>query len=134
MLKIIIIAVVICVFFYTYSAKVKSSHLVSLKDIEKKTVDGVISFNDIVGWFKNIKNLDMENDVPFMANPLQKECLKEKMQIIINVNITEGKKAILLGVYNQKENKLTSSCLLEADSFDEKTLDTFGNEPFVVLA
>lgn len=131
--RIIIIAIIVGVACYAYSLVSKKKTLLYLKDVEKKTVDGVVSFNDVVGWFKGIRGLDKDNDIPFMANPLQGDCLKGKMNVVINVDVAEGKKAILLGVFNQKENKITKSCLLQADGFDDKTLKTFGDEPFVIL-
>lgn len=130
MAKIIIIAIVIG-FLWQYYNKKKS--VIYFSAHERKTIAGTLSFGDVVGWFKTIQGLNQDADTPFIADAQQKDCLKEKMHVVLKEEVTPGKKSILLGVYNQAANKITHSCLVEADDLDEKLKETLGNEFFVVL-
>ena len=76
--------------------------------LDRKSIDGTLSFDDIVSWFKGL-NLESGKDIPFI-------CLTDKFQDLIkekfNLNIenpesnidtipTRDKKArLVLGVYN----------------------------------
>jgi len=107
--------------------------------LDRRSIDGTLSFDDIVSWFKGL-NLERENDIPFI-------CFADKFQDLIkekfNLNIPEShietlfesdKKArLVLGVYNERRNALSHLTLLESDQLDEKTLQVLGDESMVVL-
>lgn len=130
MLKIIALIVVICL-VWQYSVRKKRVNYFSAH--ERKTIDGVLSFGDVVGWFKTIKGMDQNVDTPFVVDAQKKGCLKEKLHVVLNMDVTTGKKGLLIGVYNQSTDQITHSCLIEADDFDEKIKETIGDELVVVL-
>lgn len=92
----------------------------------KKTVEGSASFNDMVSWFKSIYNLDKTKHTPFIADAV-------KFADMFNYTPT-GKKALLLGVYEEESDKIVNHLLIEMDSFDAKTTEVLGNDPLVVLS
>lgn len=132
-MKLVILAAIVACILYFWGNRKKNSDLLSIDSVDKKTTNGTLSFNDIVGWFKTIKGLNKTTDIPFIADPQKRDCLKDKMHVIINLEITEGKKGLLLGIFNQQTNKIAHLCLVEADDFDSKTIETLGSEPFIIL-
>lgn len=131
MKSLIVGALLICVALVSYSSR-KRKGTIALDNIEKKRIEGVLNFENVIGWFKTL-HLDKETDSPFIANPKERDSLKEKMGVTINLQLSSENKYLLLGVFNSKDNKITHSLLIEADSFDSKTIEVLGNEPFVVL-
>ncbi len=128
----LIAALVLCAGILGYMAK-KRRDVVTLADVERKTVEGELSFNNVAAWFKTL-HLNKETDTPFIANAKEKDCLKNKMNITLNLQLTPGKESLLLGVYSEKEERIIHSCLIEANSFDAKTREVLSNEPFVILS
>lgn len=131
--KILLIALVACVLIL-FSRRNKAVKVVGFIPHERKNVEGVLSFGDIVAWFKTITTLNKDEDTPFILKANDKEAVKEKFHFSLNAELTKGKQSILLGVFNQKENKITKSILVEADALDEKTVEVFGKESFVTLS
>lgn len=124
-------ALLICIALVSYSSR-KRKGTIALDNIEKKRIEGVLNFDNVIGWFKTL-HLDQETDTPFIANPKDRDCLKEKMGVTLNIQLSSEKNYLLLGVYNSKDNIITHSLLIEADLFDGKTTEVLGNEAFVVL-
>lgn len=133
MVKILLIALVVCVLIF-FIRKKKSVKEVGFVPHERKIVEGVLSFDDIVAWFKTVPNLNKDEDSPFIFKANDKEVIKEKMHLSLNAELTKGKQPIFLGVYNEKEDKIVKSILVEADALDEKTMEVFGKESFVILS
>lgn len=109
--------------------------------LDRKSIDGTLSFDDIVSWFKGL-NLEHENDIPFicLADKFQ-DLIKEKFNLNIErpeshietLSVSDKKARLVLGVYNEKRNALSHLTLLESDQLDEKTLQVLGDESMVVL-
>lgn len=131
--KIILIALITCVLIF-YSRRKTVVKEVGFVPQERKNVEGVLAFGDIVAWFKTITTLNKDEDAPFILKANDKEALKEKLHFSLNAELTAGKQSILLGVFNQKENKIVKSILVEADALDEKTMAVLGNDSFVTLS
>ncbi len=124
---IIIFATIFILVGFYFLKRSKSSFpksLPLLKQINRKKVDGTLVFEDIVGWFKSIDNIDKETDTPFIADA-------NKFKDMLGPS--SSKKSILIGVYNKKNDVITHHLLLEADDIDKKTREILGGESLVVL-
>lgn len=109
--------------------------------LDRKSIDGILSFEDIVSWFKGL-NLERGKDIPFicLADKFQ-DLIKEKFNLNIEkpeshidtLSVSDKKARLVLGVYNEKHNALSHLTLLESDQLDEKTLQVLGDESMVVL-
>lgn len=95
------------------------------EDIEKKCIQGIFTLTDVVGWFKNIANLDQNVDTPFIAKATE---FKELL-----CWVSTKKYALFMGVYNDSLDSLTHAIIIETDELDEKIKEILGNEPLVVL-
>lgn len=116
--------------YIAYKKKVKKSNfphnIPYIEEVNIKSIDGSIIFKDVVGWFKNIPNLNKKEDTPFVADAtFFKDMLK--------IDLKQEKKYLFIGVYNEHLDSITNHLLLEADSFDEETAKILGNEPLIVL-
>ena len=89
-----------------------------------KTIEGKVNFQDIVAWFKSL-SLDKNKDVPFIAKATE---LKDMLNYETKKNA-----ALFVGVFDEEKNEIIHAQIIEADSFDEQTRETLGNEPIVVL-
>lgn len=96
-----------------------------IKELNMKVVPGTLKFIDVVAWFKGIYGLDKNVDTPFIAKAA------EFKDIIFSTSVS--KNAVLLGVYNEKLDKITHHLCIETDAIDEKTKEIMGIEPLVVL-
>lgn len=114
-----------------------------IEGLSVKVVEGTLSFNDVVGWFKS-QNLNPEKNTPFIAlfdnfkQMLLGDKLEAKSDFCIppssEIGQHEDKKAqLLLGVYNEDTDEISPSLLILADAFDEKTSEVLGDESLVVL-
>ena len=120
-------AILFFVGFYFFKKNKRSSFPKSLpliKQVDRRKVNGILVFEDIVGWFKTIDNLDKEVDTPFIADA-------NKFKDVLGPS--SSKIPIVIGVYNEKEDEITHHLLLEADEIDDKTREVLGSEPLVVL-
>ena len=109
--------------------------------LDRKSIDGTLSFEDIVSWFKGL-NLERGKDIPFicLADKFQ-DLIKEKFNLNVEktespfdtLNANDKKARLVLGVYNEKSNALSHLTLLESDQLDEKTLQVLGDESMVLL-
>ena len=88
-----------------------------------KTIEGKVNFQDIVAWFKSLP-LDKNKHVPFIAKADQ---FKDMLNYKPKKNAT-----LFIGVFDEK-NEIIHAQIIEADSFDEQTRETLGNEAIVVL-
>lgn len=115
----------------------------TIEGLSVKVVEGTLSFNDVVGWFKS-QNLNKEKDTPFIAlfDEVKQMLLGDKLEAKSDFSIPplseigqhEDKKArMFLGVYNEDADEIMPSLLIFADAFDEKTSEVFGDESIVVL-
>lgn len=115
----------------------------AIEGLSVKVIEGTLSFNDVVGWFKS-QNLKKEEDTPFIAlfDKCRETIFGEQLGAnwdftippLSEVVLHEDKKAkIFLGVYNEEKDEIIPSLLILADAFDEKTTEVFGNESLVVL-
>lgn len=97
-----------------------------VRNLVRYIVNGILNFaKNVVGWFKNIYNLDQNKDIPFIADASQfKEALKTAP--VKNVGIFQG-------VYDEELDEITHNQYIEADALDEKTKQTMGGESLVVL-
>ncbi len=97
-------------------------------DLIVTIIEGIISFaQHVVGWFRGLR-LRKNRDIPFIAdasNPKFKEMLHQAP--VKEVGIFEG-------VYNEETDEITNYQYIEAEDLDEKTSETLGNEPLVVLS
>lgn len=127
---IIVVAAILvfaAILFYFFKKNKRSSFPKSLpiiKQVDRRKVNGILVFEDIVGWFKTIDNLDKEVDTPFIADA-------NKFKDVLGPS--SSKIPIVIGVYNEKEDEITHHLLLEADEIDDKTREVLGSEPLVVL-
>lgn len=97
-----------------------------IRNLVKVIISGVFNFaRNVVAWFKNIYNLDKEEDTPFMANASK---FKEMLKTAPTKNV-----GIFQGVYNEETDEITHNQYLEADELDAKTREVLGDEPLVVL-
>lgn len=94
------------------------------KEISVKTIEGKVNFQDIVAWFKSL-SLDKNKDVPFIAKATE---LKDMLNYETKKNA-----ALFVGVFNEEKNEIIHAQIIEADSFDDQTLEVLGNEAIVVL-
>lgn len=92
---------------------------------EKKSIEGTLHFQDVVGWFKQIKDLNKENDIPFVADA-------SKFEEMLNCSVS--RKGLFLGIYNEKNDTISKSLLIESDDWDEKTKEVLSNDNLVVLS
>lgn len=89
-----------------------------------KTIEGKVNFQDIVAWFKSL-SLDKNKDVPFIAKATE---LKDMLNYETKKNA-----ALFVGVFNEEKNEIIHAQIIEADSFDDQTLEVLGKESIVVL-
>ena len=89
-----------------------------------KTIEGKVNFQDIVAWFKSLL-LDKNKDVPFIAKATE---LKDMLNYETKKNA-----ALFVGVFNEEKNEIIHAQIIEADSFDDQTLEVLGKESIVVL-
>ena len=94
------------------------------KEIPVKTIEGKVNFQDIVAWFKSLP-LDKNKHVPFIAKADQ---FKDMLNYKPKKNAT-----LFIGVFDEEKNEIIHTQIIEADSFDEQTRETLGNEAIVVL-
>lgn len=94
------------------------------KEIPVKTIEGKVNFQDIVAWFKSLP-LDKNKHVPFIAKADQ---FKDMLNYKPKKNAT-----LFIGVFDEEKNEIIHAQIIEADSFDEQTRETLGNEAIVVL-
>ena len=132
MKSLIICALVFCAALLTYSSR-KKKGIINLDTIEKKKIDGELSFDNVIGWFKTL-HLNKVTDTPFIANPKHLDFLNNKYGVKCNFQLLENKEYLLLGVYKEKEEELIHSLLIEANSIDNKTKEVLGKEALVVLS
>lgn len=95
------------------------------KEIPVKTIEGKVNFQDIVAWFKSLP-LDKNKHVPFIAKADQ---FKDMLNYKPKKNAT-----LFIGVFDEEKNEIIHAQIIEADSFDEQTRETLGNEAIVVLS
>ena len=89
-----------------------------------KTIEGKVNFQDIVAWFKSL-SLDKNKDIPFIAKAdLFKDMLNYE---------TKKNAALFVGVFNEEKNEIIHAQIIEADSFDDQTLEVLGKESIVIL-
>ena len=89
-----------------------------------KTIEGKVNFQDIVAWFKSL-SLDKNKDVPFIAKATE---LKDMLNYETKKNA-----ALFVGVFNEEKNEIIHAQIIEADSFDDQTLEVLGKESIVIL-
>lgn len=94
------------------------------KEIPVKTIEGKVNFQDIVAWFKSLP-LDKNKHVPFIAKA---DLFKDMLNYKPKKNAT-----LFIGVFDEEKNEIIHAQIIEADSFDEQTRETLGNEAIVVL-
>lgn len=97
-----------------------------VRNVIHTIVQGVLRFVDyVLNWFKSLR-LDPHTQTPFIADGNKiKDMIKSAPRK--NVGIFEG-------VYDDEEDEITEHRYLDANSMDEKTKKTLGNEPLVVLS
>ena len=112
---------------YLYYRKNKKN----LIPIETKTVDGILNFSDVLGYFKS-KNLIQGKDIPFIAqNDISGAFSKKTHNPFPEPK--EGYKTIVLGVYNEKADTISHCQVLYVKELDDKTKEVLGKEDLVVL-
>ncbi len=97
-------------------------------DIQPEYVEGMLSFADVIGYFKSL-SLKKDEDTPFMA-----KATCQKLKDVIKVTVPSGYEALLIGVYGENVNELKHAKLIFARSLDERIVNTLGNEELVVLS
>ena len=112
---------------YLYYRKNKKN----LIPFETKTVDGILNFSDVLGYFKS-KNLIQGKDIPFIAQNDISGAFSKKAHNPFPGPKT-GYKTIVLGVYNEKASTISHCQVLYVKELDEKTKEVLGNEDLVVL-
>lgn len=95
-------------------------------EVNSSVID-TLDFSNVVGWFKNLKYLDKERHVPFIANA-EAEAIKSMITFE-----PQKKYIVLLGVYDETTDEIIEKHLIHADKLDEKTQQVLGNETLVVL-
>jgi hypothetical protein len=103
-----------------------SQALAWIKNIVKKTINGVLNFaNEVVGYFRNLK-LDPKTQTPFIANM---NSFKEKLKNAPVKNV-----GIFQGIFNEQTNDFEHVQQIEADGLDQQTIEILGKESLVVLS
>lgn len=92
-------------------------------------IDSELQMEDIVSYLRCL-NLDTKEDTPFMA-----DCNSKKVKKITHgcLEPKPGYKLIMVGVFNDKSNKITHYKFIYAHSWSEKLTQTMGEDSFVVL-
>lgn len=114
--------------YYIYKKKSVGQFLTS----NVKVIDGTLDFNDVVAYFKS-KNLKKGSDVPFIARDGAMGQFVKKT----HKRFPEGKVGyltIVLGVYNEVDEKVTHGQILYVKELDERIKEVFGNEELIVLS
>ncbi|MBQ7711315.1 MAG: hypothetical protein IJT39_05750 [Bacteroidales bacterium] len=114
--------------YYSYKKKSVGQFLTS----NVKVIDGTLDFNDVVAYFKS-KNLKKGSDVPFIARDGAMGQFVKKT----HKRFPEGKVGyltIVLGVYNEVDEKVTHGQILYVKELDERIKEVFGNEELIVLS
>lgn len=114
--------------YYFYKKKSVGQFLTS----NVKVIDGTLDFNDVVAYFKS-KNLKKGSDVPFIARDGAMGQFVKKT----HKRFPEGKVGyltIVLGVYNEVDEKVTHGQILYVKELDERIKEVFGNEELIVLS
>lgn len=93
--------------------------------IEVKSVRGILSLANVVGWFRNIPHLDKNVDLPFIGKAAE-------FKDFLRWTPTKSS-AVFMGVYNEASDTITHSIVVEADALDNSLEEIFGNKPLVVL-
>lgn len=96
-----------------------------IKDLNRKEITGMLNFNDVVTWFKNIPGLNQNIDIPFIAKA---EDFKEMLGTLPSKPF-----GVFIGVYNEASEYITHHLYIEADELDEQTKEVMGKESLVVL-
>ncbi|GEM_PF-699189 len=133
------------VVYYSYKKGLfkKKKIVKPICNLNVKNVQGTLPFTDVIGWFKSLR-LDSQKATPFVALADQLENMIGayfKSDIVFvypplpdDVFKDQGKKRILLGVYDENIDEVSHALLIVADAFDQKTLDVLGNESLIVLS
>lgn len=101
----------------------------SMPPIDTEIVDKEVLFSDIVEWFRS-QNIQKEKHTPFIAKDTAQ--ILNKFTSLSSVPIDY--QSIFIGVYDQKDDKIVTIKRIAAKSFDHQTMETFGDEDFVVLS
>ncbi len=97
-----------------------------------KVIDGTLDFNDVVAYFKS-KNLKKGSDVPFIARDgAMGQFVKKTHKRFPKGKV--GYLTIVLGVYNEIDEKVTHGQILYVKELDERIKEVFGNEELIVLS
>lgn len=123
-LGIVIVVVVIGGIVY-YQLKKKSDIR-----LNEEVVDAELSMDDVISFFK-MQKLDKKRHVPFIANG---DCVEfRKLFHAPYPKAKDGYCSILIGIYDEKTQKLIVHKLIHAKSLDKNILEILGNENLVVL-
>ncbi|MCR5076768.1 MAG: hypothetical protein K6A82_01870 [Prevotella sp.] len=114
--------------FY-FLKKNRKESVIDLSSVAQETVDSVLQFDDVVGWFKGL-NLKEGEEMPFIAQSLDSLFGKRAE----GIKAKEGYKTILLGVYTERTEVLSHSKILFVKDIDSQLKETLGKEKFVVLS
>lgn len=97
-----------------------------IRNLVRIVINGILNFaRNVVGWFKKIRDLDQQVDIPFIADASN---FKEQLKRAPTKNV-----GIFQGVYNEELDEITNNQYIEADDIDEQTSNVMGNEALVVL-
>lgn len=100
----------------------------SIDDIEVEKLDGIVRLEDIVNWFKSL-SLVPEVHTPFIINGDRVQELFDDIQAMED--------AVLIGVYDERKNKMRDVKILQGAAFDKALHDVLAkaskDNPIIVL-
>ena len=102
----------------------------SLDNIAEDIVDGTLHMEDIISYFKSQQIVEGK-DTPFLANG---DC--EDFRKMLHAQYPkkkEGYQTFIIGVYNEKNDKIKFARLIHARNVDQSVVDVLGGEHLVVL-
>jgi hypothetical protein len=110
----IAIVAAICGIIYAYQKKKKE--VKKPINIQSETIDGSLSLQDVVGYFKKF-NLNQEKDTPFIAQT------KALGKFGIRPEEKEGYIVTVLGVFDKQANEILHPFIIYSKEVDAKISD-----------